>query len=281
MRQALSSEGRGGARTPPSIGVGDGKNDEPSWRDGKFGRRQSASRSPVITIHSPQPRAPRVRSKTGGVKNTIVIPNDRTSNPDDRKEVIASVPLPQAATTPVLSGRQQMEEVLVCARSELFLSIDDQSNKDVIAPFNPSSNRRESAVSGTSESRNAAIVNPTINSPLVRSRRKFSSQALSAAGGGASEANGQPHYHILVVDDSPISRKMLRRTLEAAGHTCEEAEDGLIAVNKVKENGLTAYDVILMDFVMVIQSTSSFALPPLHSPLTLCSPFPLPSLLSL
>ena len=42
------------------------------------------------------------------------------------------------------------------------------------------------------------------------------------------------------------------KTMKAIGHTCEEAEDGQIAVDKVKEKGLTAYDAILMDFVMPV-----------------------------
>ena len=67
-------------------------------------------------------------------------------------------------------------------------------------------------------------------------------------------------FHILLVDDSPMSRKMLRRTLIAAGHTCDEAEDGSIAVGMVKDKGLTTYDAILMDFVMVS--------PPLFHPLS-------------
>ena len=58
-------------------------------------------------------------------------------------------------------------------------------------------------------------------------------------------------FHVLLVDDSPMSRKMLRRTLVAAGHTCEEAEDGSIAVAMINDQGLTIYDAILMDFVMV------------------------------
>ena len=41
------------------------------------------------------------------------------------------------------------------------------------------------------------------------------------------------------------------RTLKANGHTGEEAEDGQIAVDKVKEKGSSTYDAILMDFVMV------------------------------
>jgi len=45
---------------------------------------------------------------------------------------------------------------------------------------------------------------------------------------------------------------MLMRTLKANGHTGEEAEDGQIAVDKVKEKGSTTYDAILMDFVMPV-----------------------------
>ena len=40
-------------------------------------------------------------------------------------------------------------------------------------------------------------------------------------------------YHILVVDDSGLNRKLLCKTLRAAGHSCEEAADGLLALNKV------------------------------------------------
>ena len=45
---------------------------------------------------------------------------------------------------------------------------------------------------------------------------------------------------------------MLIKTLTAIGHTCEEAEDGSIAVDMVKEKGITTYDAILMDFVMPV-----------------------------
>ena len=60
-------------------------------------------------------------------------------------------------------------------------------------------------------------------------------------------------YHLLIVDDSPLNRKMLLRTFKMAGHICDEAADGLIAVAKVKEmmsSDAKAYTAILMDFVM-------------------------------
>ena len=65
--------------------------------------------------------------------------------------------------------------------------------------------------------------------------------------------NLAPIYRLLIVDDSPLNRKMLLRTFRLAGHTCEEAEDGVIAVAKVKEmmsSSAKAYSAILMDFVM-------------------------------
>jgi signal transduction histidine kinase/ActR/RegA family two-component response regulator len=59
--------------------------------------------------------------------------------------------------------------------------------------------------------------------------------------------------NFLIVDDSPLNRKMLLRTLRALGHICEEAEDGQEAVEKVKAKMASAeksYSAILIDFVM-------------------------------
>ena len=67
------------------------------------------------------------------------------------------------------------------------------------------------------------------------------------------DESAEPVYHLLIVDDSPLNRKMLQRTFRAAGHICDEAEDGVIAVTKVKEmmeSESKAYSAILMDFVM-------------------------------
>jgi hypothetical protein len=76
-------------------------------------------------------------------------------------------------------------------------------------------------------------------------------------------ASEGPTYHILVVDDSAMSRKMVVKVLKKDGHTCEEAEDGVDAVAKAKANlaaaaaagpdgggGAPRYGAVLMDFVM-------------------------------
>ena len=63
----------------------------------------------------------------------------------------------------------------------------------------------------------------------------------------------KPVYHLLIVDDSSLNRKMLIKIFRIAGHTCDEAEDGVIAVSKVKEKMALSsipYNAILMDFVM-------------------------------
>jgi two-component system, sensor histidine kinase len=64
-------------------------------------------------------------------------------------------------------------------------------------------------------------------------------------------------FNILVVDDSRLNRKMLLKCLRADGHTCFEAEDGLEAIEMVKEriNHATRgygklFDAVLMDFIM-------------------------------
>jgi len=52
---------------------------------------------------------------------------------------------------------------------------------------------------------------------------------------------------ILVVDDSAMSRRMLRRILETAGHEVTEAEDGMIAIEKYF---LDKPDIMMLDLIM-------------------------------
>src|SRR5215813_3152331 len=52
---------------------------------------------------------------------------------------------------------------------------------------------------------------------------------------------------ILIIDDSALSRRMLRRILEGAGHEVIEAEDGMVAIEKYF---LDKPDVVLLDLIM-------------------------------
>jgi len=52
---------------------------------------------------------------------------------------------------------------------------------------------------------------------------------------------------VLIVDDSAMSRRILRRILEDAGHDGAEAEDGMVAIEKYY---LERPDIVLLDLIM-------------------------------
>jgi CheY-like chemotaxis protein len=61
-----------------------------------------------------------------------------------------------------------------------------------------------------------------------------------------------PKYKVLIVDDSAMTRKMLAKTLKAAGHEPVEAEDGLQGLVRLMDADAAPPDCILMDFVMPV-----------------------------
>lgn len=52
---------------------------------------------------------------------------------------------------------------------------------------------------------------------------------------------------ILIIDDSNLSRRMLRRFLESADHTVSEADDGLAAIERF---ALERPDLVTLDMTM-------------------------------
>jgi len=52
---------------------------------------------------------------------------------------------------------------------------------------------------------------------------------------------------ILIVDDSPLSRRIVRGYLESAGHEVSEAADGVAAIDRYS---LEKPDLVLLDLVM-------------------------------
>jgi two-component system chemotaxis response regulator CheY len=53
---------------------------------------------------------------------------------------------------------------------------------------------------------------------------------------------------ILIVDDSGLSRRMLRKILESGGHEVTEASDGMAAIEQFF---LVKPDLVLLDLIMV------------------------------
>ena len=52
---------------------------------------------------------------------------------------------------------------------------------------------------------------------------------------------------VLIVDDSALSRRMLRRSMEELGHICTEACDGVTALERY---ALEKPDLVVLDLVM-------------------------------
>ncbi len=52
---------------------------------------------------------------------------------------------------------------------------------------------------------------------------------------------------VLVVDDDPICRAIACEALSASGHCCVEAEDGEVAVTRLRE---AAFELVLTDLLM-------------------------------
>jgi CheY-like chemotaxis protein len=61
---------------------------------------------------------------------------------------------------------------------------------------------------------------------------------------------GVEQPRILVVDDDPINRMLLARTLGERGHSVTLAEDGRRAVELLQAGGRAPFDVVLLDIVM-------------------------------
>ena len=59
---------------------------------------------------------------------------------------------------------------------------------------------------------------------------------------------------ILLVEDNELNREIARELLEEAGLQLEEAEDGAVAVEKVRASASGYYDLILMDIQMPVMN---------------------------
>ena len=59
---------------------------------------------------------------------------------------------------------------------------------------------------------------------------------------------------ILLVEDNEINQEIARTILEEAGFVIDTADDGTVAVEKMKENPADAYDLILMDVQMPVMN---------------------------
>ena len=63
--------------------------------------------------------------------------------------------------------------------------------------------------------------------------------------------HSQTRRHVLIVDDEPAVRRTIRGVLESSGFECEESENGVSALEWLKEHNT---DVIIVDYQMPIMN---------------------------
>lgn len=87
--------------------------------------------------------------------------------------------------------------------------------------------------------------------PLVSSQGPVTTDDAAAGAGSSPALRG---HHILVAEDSEITRLLLGRFLTSQGAEVVFAEDGAQAVAQVKEAGPQGFDLVLMDDEMPIMN---------------------------
>ena len=75
----------------------------------------------------------------------------------------------------------------------------------------------------------------------------------------SKEEASAPELHfdgkrILLVEDNELNQEIAQEILESAGFTIDTADDGTVAVERMKENPADTYDLILMDVQMPIMN---------------------------
>ena len=66
-------------------------------------------------------------------------------------------------------------------------------------------------------------------------------------GAPAAEHSGSPGNRILIADDDPQMRRLVRGVLEREGFEVVEAEDGLDALDRIEQG---AHDLVILDYNM-------------------------------
>lgn len=104
---------------------------------------------------------------------------------------------------------------------------------------------------GQSPSRDRAKSEPLQKSPLIVDLEPKSCISAASTPRGVEEKKDPVtfNYRALIVEDNKVNVLVLKRFLDGMGLTCDVAEDGQIAVDKVGANPF-GFDVIFMDLLM-------------------------------
>ena len=176
----------------------------------------------------------------------VLVLNGSESNDsvDDDDDEVAKLPSTECSSTPFISTYNDKEIInndvdnkIVEISTSTTTSTSASTSKSLITlqtPFTSSNYQTTPSTTGfNSTSSSGTVLSPSVEDVITSKK-----------------------FRILVVDDSKLNRRMLIKSLKANSHICEEAEDGLEAVEKIKkilndDDGIcNFYDAILMDFMM-------------------------------
>jgi signal transduction histidine kinase/DNA-binding response OmpR family regulator len=195
-------------------------------------------------------------------KNIVVIDYRETNCLNIEEQMVASGANCLTATTienaqDILNKEPGPEIILIDSRLafsdekiKLLLSSADMRDK-VVLLVNPK-DMAEDSKQAKSSSINRILLKPVKRNELFREINKIINKKDESLvddireGGPKEEVTPK---HILLVEDNPDNRMLIKAYIKKTPHSLDEAENGSIAVEKFKQNH---YDLVLMDVQMPV-----------------------------
>lgn len=165
------------------------------------------------------------------------------------------------ATEKAYGGNLRRYEFAV---TDTGVGIDENALDRIFAPFERERDTTESGVSGvglglTLARHGAEMMGGTITVKSVKGEGSTFTLSLNLRlaesdeeAGGESSAESLTGLKILLVEDNEINLEIATDILAGAGYTVDAAENGKVAVEKIKNSPVGTYDVVLMDIQMPV-----------------------------
>ena len=165
------------------------------------------------------------------------------------------------ATEKAYGGNLRRYEFAV---TDTGVGIDENALDRIFAPLERERDTTESGVSGvglglTLARHGAEMMGGTITVKSVKGEGSTFTLSLNLRlaesdeeAGGEGSAESLTGLKILLVEDNEINLEIATDILAGAGYTVDAAENGKIAVEKIKNSPVGTYDVVLMDIQMPV-----------------------------
>ncbi len=159
------------------------------------------------------------------------------------------------------TGHLRIYEISV---SDTGIGISPDAVERIFAPFEREKDTTESGISGvglglTIAKHNAEMMGGNLTFESVKGRGSTFTLTLNlnlCESDESDESDNIPEdltgLKILLVEDNEINLEIASEMLQSAGYTVDTAENGKIAVDKIRRSPAGTYDVVLMDIQMPV-----------------------------